>query len=293
MIQTFDLMRAYGRHVAVERINLQVARGEMYGFLGLNGAGKTTVMRMICGLLRPNRGYARVGEFDVRGPGDAGRLIGRLSFVSQEMRFQEHATLKELLGVYAGLAGVPVQPGLDFAREIDVPLDRVCAKFSPGQQRKAQLAIALLKQPEYLLLDEPSAGLDPKGVAEMREILRSLNARGATIFLSSHVLSEVQTLCSTVGILHRGQMRYQGKVNEAYILAVPGDAAGAAREVVARHGHPAQLCFEGLQVEAPAARLAVILELLHQAGISAGLVRPVGLEDTFREVIQNDEVDVE
>ena len=159
-------------------MNLQVSHGEIFGFLGLNGAGKTTVMRMICGLLRPSGGYARVGDVTVRGPADTASLTRCLSFVSQEMRFHEQGTLKEMLGVYAALASAPLQRGLDFARLVDIPLDRPCGRFSPGQQRKAQLAIAMLKQPEYLLLDEPSAGLDPNGVVEMRDILIELNSRG-------------------------------------------------------------------------------------------------------------------
>ena len=283
MIQTFELTKQYGRFTAVEGVSLTAATGEIYGFLGLNGAGKITLMRMLCGLLRPTKKHCQIGPVIVRGPQDSARLIPSLSFVSQELRFYEQATLRELLNVYAKLAQAPVTRGLDFARRTAVPMDRPCARLSPGQQRKAQLALALLKAPQYLLLDEPTAGLDPRGVAEMRDILRELHAHGVTIFFSSHVLGEVQALCTQVGVLHAGRLRYQGSLLERYAIQVAGDCAQAAA-VLQAAGLLATLTPGSVQVAAQPADLPAIVARLTGAGVSVGLVQPVSLEVLFQEL---------
>lgn len=283
MIQTFHLTKNYGRFQAITDVNLNVNDGEVFGFLGLNGAGKTTLMRMLTGLLRPTNGYACIGNVKVSGPQDVQRLIGMVSFVSQEMRFYEQANLRELLGLYATLAQTTPGDGLAFAHKVGVPLNRPCGKFSPGQQRKAQLAIALLKHPRYLLLDEPTAGLDPQGVAEVRQIIQELHTTGATVFLSSHILSEVQALCTSVGILHQGILRYQGQVEEAYTIQIFGNPQQAAALLQDR-GVPAIADANGLRVSVHRADLpAVIEQLASQARV--GLVQSASLEDLFQRVI--------
>ncbi len=287
MIETFHLTKNYGRFRAVSDVNLKVNEGEVFGFLGLNGAGKTTLMRMITGLQRPTSGHARFGDVDVSGPKDIARLTDRLSFVSQEMRFCEPSSLRELLGLYAVLARTTPDEGLAFARKAGVPLDRPCAKFSPGQQRKAQLAIALLKRPRYLLLDEPTAGLDPQGVAEVREIIRGLHSSGATVFLSSHILSEIQTLCTSVGILHQGRLRYLGPIEEAYVIQVFGDS-GPAAALLQGIGIAAVPEGAGLRVSLPRADLPAVIDRL--AGrVRVGLVQSASLEDLFQRVISDRE----
>ncbi len=287
MIETFHLTKNYGRFPAVTDVNLKVSEGEVFGFLGLNGAGKTTLMRMLTGLLRPTSGHARVGEVDVSGPDDIPRLTAQLSFVSQEMRFSEPSSLRELLDLYAVLAQTTPEEGLAFARKAGVPLDRPCGTFSPGQQRKAQLAIALIKRPRYLLLDEPTAGLDPQGVAEVRVIVRELQASGATVFLSSHILSEVQTLCTSVGILHQGWLRYQGQVEEAYTIQIFGDSHQAAA-LLHEAGIPAVSDEAGLRVSLQRADLPAAIDRL--AGrVGVGLVQSASLEDLFQRVISHEE----
>ncbi len=287
MIESHGLTKQYGRYRAVQNVDLRVADGEVFGFLGLNGAGKTTVMRMICGLLRPTAGYARVDNVEVRGPEDTCRLIPTVSFVSQEMHFFERATVMDLLRTYATLAETAIDRGLAFARQAGVPLDRPCGTLSPGQQRKAQLAIALLKAPRYLFLDEPTAGLDPQGVAEMREIVRSLQAEGATVFLSSHVMGEVQMLCSSVGILHRGQLRYQSRVEEAYTIGVTGDPMIAAALL---QSMGATAVPEGVRVAVSQKELPSITARLMGAGIAVGLIQATNLESLFYRIVEQAEV---
>lgn len=287
MIQTYELTRCYGKTIAVQGVNLAVEDGEIFGFLGLNGAGKTTVMRMICGLLRPSSGYSRVGIVEVRQPQDAVRLIPLSAFISQEMRFYESANLAELIQFYAHLFQAPEERGLKFARQSGVPLNKPCKTFSPGQQRKAQLSIALLKNPPYLLLDEPSAGLDPQGVAEMRDILRDLNRQGTTIFFSSHVLAEVQNLCGVVGILHQGKMRYHEAIDNRFLVPLDEKPEQAA-QLLSASGIQVQPAGQGLKIRALAGDLPAILSTLHDHGFRPGLAQPINLETIFQQVISAD-----
>jgi len=289
MILASGLTRRYARFVAVDRLDLRVDEGEIFGFLGLNGAGKTTVLRMLCGLLRPTAGHAQIGDVTVRGPQDTAKLIPLVSFVSQEMRFYEQATLRSLLAVYATLAEASTERGLGFARRAGVPLDRPCGRLSPGQQRKAQLAIALLKQPRYLLLDEPTAGLDPQGVREVRELVRELRASGATVVLSSHVMGEVQAVCTSVGILHHGRLRYQGRVEERYVIGLRGDVRLAAAALADRGLSASPVEEQGVQVVAPRRELPAIAWSLRECGFEVGLIERVDLEEVFTRVVGGQE----
>ncbi|MGB7540140.1 MAG: ABC transporter ATP-binding protein [Anaerolineales bacterium] len=287
MIECVHLTKNYGRFRAVSDVNLTIHDGEVFGFLGLNGAGKTTLMRMIIGLLRPSGGHALIGGVRVCDPEDIPHLTPTVSFLSQEMRFYEQSNLRDLLGLYAVLAQTTREEGLAFARKAGVPLDRPCGKFSPGQQRKAQLAIALLKHPRYLLLDEPTAGLDPQGVAEMREIIRGLHTSGATVFLSTHNLSEIQALCTSVGIIHQGILRYQSRVEEAYTIQIFGDSQQAAarlRDI----GVPAVSGIGEVRVGIPQDELPAVIAHL-ASRMRVGLVQSANLEELFRRVITETE----
>ena len=286
MIQTFGLTRHYGKYVAVQDVDMQISAGEIFGFLGLNGAGKTTIMRMICGLLRPTAGHSQVGPVEVRTPADAGRLIGILSFVSQEMRFHERATLSDLLRIYATLAQAPLEHGLEFAQQLCVPLDRPCSRLSPGQQRKAQLAIAWLKSPRYLLLDEPTAGLDPQGVAEVRDIVRALQSSGTTIMFSSHILAEIQDLCTSIGILHEGRLHYCGRIAESYTIELSENEALAVA-VLHDAGIQARCAPGGIQIDVEKGDLPAVTRRLIDHGLAPGLVQPTRLEQIFNQAIHS------
>ena len=289
MINTFELSRKFGKFEAVKDVSLCIKTNEIFGFLGLNGAGKTTFLRMICGLLRPSSGYTKLGEIEVRGPQDMKHLISILSFVSQEMKLYETATLGEILPIYAGLASSSPEKGIKFAKQVDLPLDRPCNKLSPGQQRKAQLAIAILKDPQYLVLDEPSAGLDPKGVAEIREIIKIMQKDGKTIVFSSHILGEVQSICTSVGILHQGRIHFQGPLNISFHFEIRRNKEKAI-DLLNTKGILSTPTNTGVQIEVEQGEIPAITRKLNAEGISIGLVEPVSLESIFDRVIQGSEV---
>ena len=214
MIRTHALTKRFGPVLAVDRVDLDVREGDVYGFLGANGSGKTTTVRMLLGLVLATSGTVEVlGEpmpragrtvlpqvgTLVEGPAAYGHLTGRANLA--------------LLDAAGGRAG-----RRDRARRVaealelvgmDVAADRRVRGYSLGMRQRLGLAAALLQRPRLLVLDEPTNGLDPQGIREMRELLLRLNAEGTTIFLSSHLLAEVEQLCSRVGVLDRGRLVVQ------------------------------------------------------------------------------------
>ncbi|HBY93126.1 MAG: ABC transporter ATP-binding protein [Ardenticatenaceae bacterium] len=224
VLQTEHLTKRYGDFTALDDVSLHVRRGEIYGFLGPNGAGKTTTMLLLLGQLRPTAG--RISLFgrplERRDP----LLFTRIGVVGEEQYLYDEMTAGEYLALFADLLNVRCK-GLVEARLEEVGLgpqrDRRIATFSHGMRQRLALARALLHDPELLFLDEPVNGLDPHGIREIRERLLDLKRRGTTIFISSHILSEVERLADRVGILYRGRLLAEGPM-EALGDAVEGRA---------------------------------------------------------------------
>jgi ABC-2 type transport system ATP-binding protein len=208
VIAAHALTKRYADVVAVDRLELSVAAGEVYAFLGLNGAGKTTTIRMLLGMVRPSEGAAHVlGARVGPGGGVAWRRVGHL--VESAMAYPE-LSVRENLEIVRRLYGVPDRSTTSDAIErlgLAAQADRRARTLSLGNRQRLGLAKALLHMPDLLLLDEPSNGLDPAGVVEVRELLLSLSReRGTTVFVSSHILSEVERLATRIGIIHRGRL---------------------------------------------------------------------------------------
>jgi len=208
-VMTTGLSKRYGRDVqAVDRIDLRVARGEIYAFLGLNGAGKSTTIRMLLGMIRPTAGHAELfGRRVEAGATDLWRRVGHL--VETATAYPE-LTVRENLDVARQLAGVGELAIVDRMIErlaLEPYADRRAGTLSLGNLQRLALARALLHEPELLVLDEPANGLDPAGVIEIRELIRDLaREHGVTVFMSSHILAEVDRLATRIGIVHRGRL---------------------------------------------------------------------------------------
>lgn len=228
MIRTRALTKRYRGVAAVDGIDLDVREGDVYGFLGANGSGKTTTVRMLLGLVLPTSGEAevvgrpmpasaaevlpQVGAL-VEGPGAYPHLSGRANLATFDAAGPDGRRRDRA----ARVATVLEQVGLD-------PGDRRPVRaYSLGMRQRLGLAGALLHRPRLLVLDEPTNGLDPQGIREIRELLLSLNAAGTTIFLSSHLLSEIEQMCSRVGVLDRGRLVLQDQV--AALVAPTGRVA--------------------------------------------------------------------
>ncbi|HEY5620044.1 MAG TPA: ABC transporter ATP-binding protein, partial [Candidatus Bathyarchaeia archaeon] len=217
-IQTQGLRKQYNGFVALEGLDLQVPEGACFGFLGPNGAGKSTTIKAITNLIRPNKGKASLFGVDVqREPTLALRRVGA---VIETPEFYGYLSPLETLAYAGRLRGMN-------RRDIEAKSEEVLRmvklsdwanrrieKFSKGMKQRVAIAQALLHDPALLILDEPTSGLDPRGMAEVREIITSLKHSGRTIFMSSHLLGEVQEVCDYVALLNHGRLLLQGSVRE-------------------------------------------------------------------------------
>ncbi len=208
-IETIDLTKKYDTLIAVNKLNLKVQRGSIHGFLGPNGAGKSTTIKILVGLLKASEGTAKVlGQVVHVDDADARLPIG---YMSELPHFPKHLKGAELLDIYGRMYGLPQQ---ELKERIPKLIDLVglkgrentlIGKYSKGMQQRIGIAQALIGNPEIVILDEPSIGLDPVGMVEVRELIREISKEGRTVLVSSHLLFEVEQICSHITIINRGQ----------------------------------------------------------------------------------------
>ena len=261
-IQTEDLGKNYGDVKAVQHLSLRVAEGEVYAFLGLNGAGKTTTIRMLLGMIRPTRGYAEVLGTRVR-PGSS-QPWSSVGYLVETPHAYPELTVRENLEVTRRLHPGTGQKAVDMIMErlgLDLYTDRRAGTLSHGNAQRLGLAKALLHGPRLLVLDEPTLGLDPAGIVEIRQLLLELvNQQGVTVFMSSHILAEVARLARRIGIIHNGELlqelsaeeldRNRRRLLNLRVGAGRGDAAkltadqhrAACRTPLRRKPYPQQFC---------------------------------------------------
>ncbi|GAB6933891.1 ABC transporter ATP-binding protein [Calditerricola satsumensis] len=233
------LSKRIGRRTLVEGVTFDVYPGEVFGFLGPNGAGKTTTIRMLVGLIRPSSGSVTIAGFDVhRQPEEALRRIGCI--VENPELYPFLSGRENLLHFARMIGGVPLARIEEVARIVGLErrLDDKVKTYSLGMRQRLGIAQALLARPELLILDEPTNGLDPSGIREMRELIRALAAEGLAVFVSSHLLAEVQLMCDRVALIHRGRILRIGRVDELLAedegrVAWHVDNAEVARRVLA------------------------------------------------------------
>jgi lantibiotic transport system ATP-binding protein len=215
LIETRGLTRRFGSRIAVNELDLSVPAAGVYGFLGPNGAGKTTAIRMLLGLIRPNAGEVRL--FGVPVAGNRASLMQRVGALVESPSLYPHLTGRENLEVTRRLLGAArnlIDLSLDTVK-LTKDADRRVREYSLGMRQRLGLALALLNKPELLILDEPTNGLDPAGIHEMRDLIRRLpDEFGVTVFLSSHLLSEVEQIAAHIGIIHEGKLLFQGPLTE-------------------------------------------------------------------------------
>src|SRR5262249_7959434 len=210
MIDLDHVTKAYGTKTAVRNLTLRIEPGELFAFLGPNGAGKTTTIKMIVGLLFPTQGEVRVGGFDLRRDGDQARRL--ISYLPDVPYLYEKLTGREFLQFIADMYGMNPARGREKIDEVinlfelQDFVDDLTERYSHGIRQRRVFAAALLHEPQVLIVDEPTVGLDPASVRKLKNILREQARRGTTVFLSTHSLDIVQELATRIGIIHHGRM---------------------------------------------------------------------------------------
>jgi len=223
VIRTRNLFVEYSGHgfgqksaVAVKNLNLEVHQGEVFGFLGPNGAGKTSTMQVLLGFREPTSGEAFLFEVNVLEP----IARQRIGYLPEQTYYYKFLSAEELLRFYAKIFKIPrseVDKRIDSLLklvELESARKRPIKSYSKGMQQRVGLAQALINDPDLLVLDEPTSGLDPLGRMKVREIIQRLKNEGKTVFFSSHELGEVETVCDRVAIIHHGELKVEGRVDD-------------------------------------------------------------------------------
>jgi ABC-2 type transport system ATP-binding protein len=297
-IRIASVSKRYGDTLAVDDVSLSVAHGEVFGFLGPNGAGKSTLVKMILGLTHPTAGQIEVLDQPV------GSLAARaeVGYLPETFRFHDWLTASELLNFHARLARVTSDVRAERVRDLlelvglkDREGDRL-STFSKGMMQRVGLAQALVGEPRLVILDEPTSALDPIGRRDVRDRIRELGEQGVTVFLNSHLLSEVEQVCDRVAIIDHGSIVAEGKLDELLSAQEIEIRAGEGVEAAAREalGEAAVRLVSGqVRVRVSSdAETAMLVRSIVEAGVPVYDVRQVGdsLEDLFVRVAERGDV---
>ena len=301
ILRVEGLTKAYGRKKALDGVSFTVMRGDVFGFLGPNGAGKTTTIRIVTGLIRATSGTVHLFGEPRRGAALA--AMSRLGAMVEIPCLYAHLSGRANLGVLGTLSGVDdaeeLTRALDTVRLTDAADDPV-RTYSQGMRQRLGIAQALLAEPELVILDEPTNGLDPAGVHEMRRLIARLNAeRGVTFLISSHQLLEVEQLANRVAILRKGEVLVEGDVSEILSAEtdrhrIATDDPERARAAIAGEFEVEEGPGGGLRVRVGREEVAGLVRKLVSAGIGVREVTPerANLEDFFLRVTEGEEPDL-
>lgn len=283
VIRTYDLTKHYGRSPALVDLDLEVEQGEVFGYLGPNGSGKTTTIRLLLGLIRPTSGRAEVLGSDVRK--DPVAIHRRLAFVPGDAALWPDLTGEETLHLLGRMQGTVDGAFADeLVQRFELDTSKRVRAYSKGNRQKLSLIAALMTRAELLILDEPTAGLDPLMEQVFRDCVREAQSAGRTVFLSSHSLAEVEALCGRVGILSAGRLVEVGSLDEMRLrssLTIEASFDGAVPDVSAVPGVwdvQVRDAVLNCQVDGP---VAPLLEVLAGARVTRLVSREPSLEELF------------
>ena len=289
-IRSCGLTKVYAGRTVVDSVDLNIPAASIAGFVGPNGAGKTTTLRMLLGLIRPSAGSAEVLGESITAPGT---YLHRLGALIEGPAFYPTLSGRRNLEVLATLGGYPaarVAEVLELVELSDRSHDRF-RTYSMGMKQRLGVAAALLASPELLVLDEPTNGLDPSGIIETRRLLRTLRDQGITVFVSSHLLGELEQVAEWVVLLQDGRIRFQGPIGELLggrqaALLLAGETASDLEVIAAvatRMGHRAEVLAGRVRVEGASGSAAELNRALMRAGVALTEIVPdrASLEESF------------
>ncbi len=292
-IQTQELTRLFAPNVGVRDLNLQVPTRSIFGFLGPNGAGKTTTIRLLLGLLKPQR-----GRIEICGQNLSLQSRAQMAAMIESPSLYSHLSAYDNLDVTRLLLSAPKSSIIEVLQRVGLAsvAQQKVREFSLGMRQRLGLALTLLAKPRVLILDEPGNGLDPNGIADLRVLLEDLVERdGITVFLSSHLLSEVETLATHVAVLHQGRAVFQGALPElksrfATSLLIACSQTQAALFQLENLGEVVECGGDALLIRQPKHTAAVLNRSLLEAGIEVSQLQPQSptLEHIFFELIKSE-----
>lgn len=280
-IQTKDLTRRFGPYTAVDKVNFSISYGEIFGFLGANGAGKSTTIRMLCGILEPTEGTATVAGFDINE--DSERVKESIGYVSQKFSLYTDLTVQENLEFYGHIYNIPEKQWKSRFNEVlalsglDVWKNRIASELSGGWKQRLAIANAILHKPRILFLDEPTAGVDPVSRRSLWELLYDLAAQGTTLFVTTHYMEEAER-CHQIAFIDQGKLLTIGKP-----VDLKNNIRGQILEVFCQPLMKASKVFQGLD---GVTGLTAYGTSLHLNVRDAESVKPVILEVARREGIE-------
>ena len=297
-VETRGLVKRFGSNVAVNGVDLRIPRGCAFGYLGPNGAGKTTLIRVLLGLTRADAGTMSLLGYPV--PRNRDVALARVGAIVDEPRFHGHLTGRQNLQVLAAAREPPARGRIEASLErvgmLQRSDDRV-SKYSMGMRQRLGVAACLIGDPQMLILDEPMNGLDPAGMHDMRDMIRSLVDEGRTVVLSSHLLDEVQRTCDAVAIVDRGNVIRQGPISEllagsALTVEVDCSQPDRAKSLIEQTGFGATVAVgaDGLTLtlaaDTPRDTIAEVARILVAGGVAVYRLQPVqaSLESWFLQV---------
>lgn len=289
-----NLTKRYGRNAAVDNVSFSIEQGEVVGFLGPNGAGKTTTLRLLAGLIRATSGDSQI--LDNKVPGPTLRQVGTMI---EEPSFYPYLTgrdnLKHTALLHGGISEVRIDEMLHFVK-MENAADKKVAAYSQGMRQRLGLARALLWQPKVLLLDEPSNGLDPVGIAEFRESLRDIGQEGVTILVSSHILAEIEKLVERVLVIEKGRLLFDGPLRQlkarldepVVTYRLVSHDLELLRDTLVRFGYQPERGDERLRVAVPQREAASLLSRLAHEGVEVLEARREqdSLEDAYLKLLR-------
>jgi ABC-2 type transport system ATP-binding protein len=300
IVQAVKLQKVYGNgKVALRSLSLEVQPGEVFGFLGPNGAGKTTAVKIFMGFVAPTFGLAQVFGLPPGSPA----AKARLGFLPEHFRFYEWLTGRELLNFYGRLAGLDAGRRKKRIQEtiqlvgLEEAVDFKVRGYSKGMQQRIGLAQALLHEPELVFLDEPTSALDPLGRREVRDVIRRLKSEGVTVFLNSHLLSEVELVCDNVAIVDHGAVVRSGPLSELLardqqfrvVVDRVSDELSARLSQLGpiEEATPTELLLKVSSVETA----AQVAEIVHELGLKLYALVPAqrSLEDIFVQAVEGED----
>jgi ABC-2 type transport system ATP-binding protein len=289
VVETHGLTKRFGDRVAVDNVELRIPRGSAFGYLGPNGAGKTTLIRMLLGLTSATSGTMRLLGRPV--PAERAQALAQVGAIVEEPRFHPFLTGRENLEIVAAAREREAHGRIDGALDrvgLTARADERVSKYSLGMRQRLGVARALLADPELLILDEPTNGLDPAGILEFRGVVRRLVGEGRTVVLSSHLLDEVERICDAVAIVDRGRVVWQGPIDaihdgERTLLVAVDDPA---RALAALADHAVEQTEDGLRVTLRTEAAAEINRRLVEAGVAVHRLEPsrASLEERFLQI---------